>query len=175
MHRERGRKKALKAGDKAAASVMALREQHDADYDPNEDEGNTSQSSSSRSNSGSRSSDNISSLNSCYKSNSNSKQSSSSSSTRAEKRKKKKIPKAEKRKKKNTKAKSPVKHRAGLQAPGLLVRFLAPDRVYCLIWGLFPAHKRLGWGAALQPEQTGDLCALKHKYHPYRLKYPWLP
>ena len=56
----------------------------------------------------------------------------------------------------------------------LLVRFSTPNRVYCLIGGLFPADKRPGWGAALQPEQNGGLCALKCKYHPYRLKYPWL-
>ena len=37
----------------------------------------------------------------------------------------------------------------------LLVRFLAPNEVHSLIWGLFPADKRLGWGAAMQPEQTG--------------------
>ena len=54
----------------------------------------------------------------------------------------------------------------------LLLLFLAPDRVYCLIWGLYPADKRAGWGAALQPKQTGGLCALKHKHHPYWLKYP---
>ena len=42
--------KALKAGDKAASSVMAAQEQHDADYDRDEDEDNTSQSSSSSSN-----------------------------------------------------------------------------------------------------------------------------
>ena len=52
---------------------------------------------------------------------------------------------------------------------------LAPDRVYCRIWGLFRTDKRPGWGAALQPEQNGGLCALKHKYHPYGLKYRWLP
>ena len=57
----------------------------------------------------------------------------------------------------------------------LLVRFLTLDGVYCLIWRLFPADKRPGWGVALQPEQTGGLCGLKHTYHPYRLKYPWLP
>ena len=100
--------KALKAPDKAAALVMAVQEQHDADYDPDENEDNTSQSSSSSSsNNDSRSSDNSSTSNS---SNSSSKQ--SSSDTRAEKRKKKKIPKTEKRKMKNTKAKSPVKQQA---------------------------------------------------------------
>ena len=36
--------KALKAGDKAAASVMAVQEQHGAGYEPDEDEDNTSQS-----------------------------------------------------------------------------------------------------------------------------------
>ena len=35
---------ALKAGDEAAASVMAVQEQHDADYDPHEDKDNTNQS-----------------------------------------------------------------------------------------------------------------------------------
>ena len=34
--------KALKAGDKAAACVMAVQEQHDADYDPDKDKDNTS-------------------------------------------------------------------------------------------------------------------------------------
>ena len=103
--------KALKAGDKAAASVMAAQEQHDADYDPDEDEDNTSQSSSSSSNSSSLSSDNSSSSsNNSNSSSSSSKQSSSSSNTQAEKRKKKQIPE----KKKHTKAKSPVKQ----QAPG---------------------------------------------------------
>ena len=105
--------KALKAGDKAAASVMAAQEQHDADYDPNEDEDNTSQSSSSSSsNSSSRSPANSSSSssNNSNSSSSSSKQSSSSSNTQAEKRKKKQIPE----KKKHTKAKSPVKQ----QAPG---------------------------------------------------------
>ena len=102
--------KALKAGDKAAASVMAAQEQHGADYDPDEDEDNTSQSSSSSSISSSQSSDNSSSSNNSNSSSSSSKQSSSSSTTQAEKRKKKQIPK----KKKHTKAKSPVKQ----QAPG---------------------------------------------------------
>ena len=53
----------------------------------------------------------------------------------------------------------------------LLVQFLAPNELHWLIWGLFPADKRLRWGAAVQPEQTGGLRALKHKYHPYWLKY----
>ena len=57
----------------------------------------------------------------------------------------------------------------------LLVWFLAPNEVRWLIWGLFPADKRLGWGAAVQPEQTGGLRALKHKHHPYRLEYQWIP
>ena len=90
--------KALKAGDKAAASVMAVQEHHDADYDPDEDEDN---SSSSSSNSNSRSSDHSSSSNNSNSRSSSSKQSSSSSNTRAEKRKKKQIPK---KKKKHTKA-----------------------------------------------------------------------
>ena len=46
--------KAIKAGDKASASVMAAQEQHDADYDPGEDGDNASQSSSSSSNSSSQ-------------------------------------------------------------------------------------------------------------------------
>ena len=102
--------KALKARDKAATSVMAAHEQHDADYDPDEDEDNTSQSSSSSNNNSSQSSDNSSRSNNSNSSSSSSKQSSSSSNTQAEKRKKKQIPK----KKKHTKAKSPVKQ----QAPG---------------------------------------------------------
>ena len=94
--------KALKAGDKAASSVMAAQEQHDADYDPDEDEDNTNQSSSSSSKISSRSSDNSSSSsNNSNSSSSSSKQSSSSSNTQAEKRKKKWIPE----KKKHMKAK----------------------------------------------------------------------
>ena len=89
--------KALKAGDKAAASVMAVQEQHDADYDPDEDEDN---SSSSSSNNNSRSSDHSSSSSNNNSRSSSSKQSSSSSNTRAKKQKKKQIPK----KKKHTKA-----------------------------------------------------------------------
>ena len=90
--------KALKAGDKAAASVMAVQEQHDVDYDPDEDEDN---SSSSGSNSSSRSSDHSSSSNNSNSRSSSSKQSSSSSNPRAEKRKKKQIPKKKKHKKAN--------------------------------------------------------------------------
>ena len=103
--------KALKAGDKAAASVMAVKEQHDAYYNLDGDEDNTGQSSSSNNNSSSQSSDSSNSSNNSNNSSSSSKQSSNSSNTRANKRKKKRIPK---KKKKHTNAKSPVKQ----QAPG---------------------------------------------------------
>ena len=40
---------------------------------------------------------------------------------------------------------------------------LAPHVGIFFRQGLFPADKRPGWGGAVQPEQTGGLCALKHK------------